>query len=77
MLTTFTVDHELDGTSRVTIHTRWYSHGLAGLVERLFAPRMLRRVYAAELTLLDRYARTTVPDARPKLRTGAGVVSIA
>ncbi len=77
MLTTFTVDRELDGTSRVTIHTRWYRGGLAGLVERVVATRLLRRVYAAELNLLDRYARNTVPDTRPTLRTGAGVVSLA
>src|SRR5918994_7293199 len=57
MLTTFTVDRELDGTSRVTIHTRWFTNGVAGVVERMLAPRMLRRVYRAELSLLDRYAR--------------------
>ncbi|HEX7171108.1 MAG TPA: SRPBCC family protein [Candidatus Limnocylindria bacterium] len=77
MLTTFTVDRELDGTSTVTIHTRWYTTGLAGLLERLVAPPMLRRVYRAELALLDRYARDTVPDNRPRVRTGAGVVSLA
>ena len=77
MLTTFTVDRELDGTSRVTIHTRWHTPGLAGFVERMVATRMLRRVYHAELNLLDRYARDTVPDARPQVRTGRGVVSLA
>ena len=77
MLTTFTVDRELDGTSRVTIHTRWHTAGFRGLVERIVAPRMLRGVYDAELKLLDRYARETVPDSRPRLRTGAGVVSLA
>jgi uncharacterized protein YndB with AHSA1/START domain len=77
MLTTFTVDRELDGTSRVTIHTRWHTPGLAGLVERIIATRMLRRVYDAELRLLDRYAREIVPDARPRMRTGSGVVSLA
>ena len=77
MLTTFTVDRELDGTSTVTIHTRWYTAGLAGLMERLVAPRLLRRVYRSELALLDRYARDTVPDSRPRVRTGGGVVSLA
>ena len=77
MLTTFTVDRELDGTSRVTIHTRWHTAGPRGLVERIVAPRMLRKVYDAELKLLDRYARETVPDSRPRVRTGAGVVSLA
>jgi hypothetical protein len=61
----------------VTIHTRWHTPGLAGLVERMVATRMLRRVYAAELNLLDRYARETVPDSRPRVRTGTGVVSLA
>lgn len=68
MLTTFTVDRELDGTSTVTIHTRWYTPGSAGLVERLVAPRLLRRVYRAELALLDRYARETVPSPLPTRR---------
>jgi hypothetical protein len=77
MLTTFTVDRQLDGTSQVTIHTRWYTSGLAGLIERLVAPRLLRRVYRAELALLDRYARATVSDGRPRLRTGSGVVAFA
>jgi uncharacterized protein YndB with AHSA1/START domain len=56
MLTTFTVDPEPGGGSRVRIETRWYAYGIRGLVERLAAPRMLRRVYRDELTLLDRYA---------------------
>jgi uncharacterized protein YndB with AHSA1/START domain len=57
MLTTFTVDALPHGRSRVRIHTRWYTDGLGGLVERLVAPRLLRRVYREELELLDRYAR--------------------
>ena len=56
MLTTFTIDPEPDGASRVRIETRWYTDGIRGLVERMVAPRMLRRVYRAELALLDRYA---------------------
>jgi hypothetical protein len=57
MLTTFTVDRERYGGSRVRIETRWFAHGLRGLVERLVAPRLLKRVYREELELLDRYAR--------------------
>ncbi len=57
MLTTFTVDPEPNGRTRVRIHTRWYADGFAGRVERLVAPRLLRRVYREELELLDRYAR--------------------
>ena len=60
MLTTFTVDREADGSSRVRIDTTWYTPGVKGFVERLVAPRMLRRVYAEELSLLDRYAREAV-----------------
>ena len=56
MLTTFTVEPELDGSSRVRIETRWYTDGLQGLVERIVAPGMLSRVYREELELLDRYA---------------------
>ena len=56
MLTTFTVDPEPYGRTRVRIHTRWYTDGFAGLVERLVAPRLLARVYREELELLDRYA---------------------
>jgi hypothetical protein len=70
MLTTFTVDRELDGSSRVTIHTRWYTDGVAGLVERLVAPRMLGRLYADELARLDAYARAT-PDAPKRIRRRA------
>ena len=57
MLTTFTVDPEPYGRTHVRIHTRWYTDGFAGLVERLVAPRLLARVYREELRLLDRYAR--------------------
>ncbi len=51
--TSFIVDPgERNGTSRVTIATRYHSPGIAGWIERLLAPRLLRRVYAAELALL-------------------------
>jgi hypothetical protein len=71
MLTTFTVDPERDGRSRVRIQTRWYTDGLAGMFQRLVAPRMLAKVYRQELELLNRYAggqlRLSLPDtgARP------------
>lgn len=64
MLTTFTVDPEPGGGCRVSIETRWFTEGIEGLVERVMAPRMLRRVYRDELELLDRYATglmVTVP----------------
>ncbi len=42
---------------RVHIETHWESNGLRGLIERVFAPRMLRRIYVDELTRLARYVR--------------------
>ena len=57
MLTTFSVEPAIGGGTVVRIHTRWYTDGVKGLIERLVAPRMLARVYREELRLLDRYAR--------------------
>jgi len=57
LVTTFTVEPIDAGRSRVTIATAWEARGLGGLFERLFAPRLLRRVYRAELARLDRVAR--------------------
>jgi len=76
MLTTFTVDPEMDGGSMVRIETRWFTDGLKGFVERLVAPRMLRRVYRAELTLLNRYARDTPAPVSHGRGAGRGVVAI-
>ncbi|MGD9895121.1 MAG: SRPBCC family protein [Dehalococcoidia bacterium] len=57
LLTTFTVVPDGD-TSRVQIATTWQStKGIGGLFERLFAPRLLQRIYVQELENLDRYAR--------------------
>jgi len=57
LVTTFTVVP--DGVaSRVRIETVWQgAGGIGGFFERVFAPRVLRRLYADELTRLDRYAR--------------------
>jgi hypothetical protein len=63
VLTTFIVDREPSGGSRVRIQTRWYARGLSGLVQRVVAPRLLARVYRAELELLDRYASGNLPAA--------------
>jgi uncharacterized protein YndB with AHSA1/START domain len=47
---------------QVRLETRWQgAGGVGGLFERLFAPRVLRRLYAEELERLDRYARTVPP----------------
>ena len=57
MVTTFTVT-PADERSRVRIETRWRpAAGLMGLIERLAAPTMMRRLYADELERLDHYAR--------------------
>jgi hypothetical protein len=65
--TTFSVTPDGEGASRVQIETSWASaHGLAGIMERLVAPALLRRLYAEELELLDAYARTgPSPEAAP------------
>ena len=51
-----TVDPLSGGRARVRIHTRWFAHGFAGLVEALVAPTLLGRVYREQLRLLDRDA---------------------
>ena len=58
-VTTFTVLPEGSGC-RVRIGTRWQgAGGVGGLFERLFAPRVLRRIYVDELERLDRDARAS------------------
>ena len=61
MVTTWVVTREGSGC-RVRVETRWQGvGGVGGVFERLFAPRVLRRLYAEELERLDRYARTAPP----------------
>ena len=60
-VTTFTVTPVGGPTSDQTlvkIETRWPAIGLQGLVERLVAPRMLRRMFSDQLERLERYAQT-------------------
>ena len=56
-VTTFTVEPAAPG-ARVRIETAWRpaGGGLAGLVERLAAPRLLGRLYAEEIDALERRA---------------------
>jgi hypothetical protein len=57
LVTTFTVTPE-GPVSRVKISTRWQgAGGIGGFFERLFAPRVMRSIYADELQRLDAYAR--------------------
>lgn len=56
-VTTFTVSAQ-GGASLVRISTTWDgAGGIGGLLERMFAPRVLRTIYADELRRLDAYAR--------------------
>jgi|SRR5271165_5599575 len=56
LVTTFTVTPE-GGTSRVVISTTWDgARGVGGFFERLFAPRVMRSIYADELERLNAYA---------------------
>ena len=60
-VTTFTVVSE-GGASRVRIHSAWDSAGgINGVLERVFAPRMMRAVLTDELGRLDAYAREHRP----------------
>jgi len=54
-VTTFTVQPEGPGCF-VTIRTSWERGGLQGLVERIVAPRMMTRIFQAELQLLKQVA---------------------
>ncbi len=58
-VTTFTVAPERgDEHCRVRIETTWQgAGGVGGFFERLFAPRVLRRLYADELGRLEAYLR--------------------
>jgi len=58
LVTTFTVSPESD-SSRVRIESTWNgAGGIGGFFERLFAPRVMKRIYAEELAKLDEYARS-------------------
>jgi uncharacterized membrane protein len=56
LVTTFTVEPEGE-RSRVQIATTWEgAGGIGGFFERMFAPRVMRRLYEDELERLSRYA---------------------
>lgn len=57
VVTTFTVSPQ-DGTALVQISTAWDgAHGIGGFFERMFAPRVMRGIFADQLNRLDAYAR--------------------
>ena len=56
-VTTFTVSAQ-GAASLVRISTSWDgAGGIGGVFERMFAPRVMRAIYADELKRLDAYAR--------------------
>ena len=55
--TTFTVEPVDAGRARVRFDTLMEAGGLPGLMTRLFAPGLLRPLYADELTRLEQHAR--------------------
>jgi hypothetical protein len=60
-VTTFTVSPR-GGASLVRISTAWDgAGGIGGVFERIFAPRVLRAIYADELRRLGAYAREQRP----------------
>lgn len=63
-VTTFTVTSEGRDDCRVSIDTTWRSAaGVAGFFERLFAPGMLRKLYAEEVAKLAGVCMRGVPTA--------------
>jgi len=56
IVTTFTVDPAGPGRARVTIRTTYRAPGIAGFIERLLAPALLKRVYREELAMLHEKA---------------------
>ena len=64
-VTRFTVDPVGD-QSRVRIETTWESsRRLAGLIERLIAPRLFRKLYTEELDLIERWANERDSGRKP------------
>jgi uncharacterized protein YndB with AHSA1/START domain len=58
LITKFTVDPAVSGSSLVQITTTWQgAGGIGGFFERTFAPRAMRAIYEDELQRLDIYAR--------------------
>lgn len=57
LITTFTVRPKGENRTEVEISTRWTGkRGLAGVMERLFIPALLERIYRQELYQLEKYA---------------------
>jgi hypothetical protein len=61
--TTFSVEPEGADRARVRFDTVLEAGGLTGLLTRLFAPRLLRPLYADEMERLERHARAHIAPA--------------
>ncbi|HEY2521898.1 MAG TPA: SRPBCC family protein [Streptosporangiaceae bacterium] len=58
LITRFTVDPAVSGTSMVQISTTWQgAGGIGGFFEKTFAPRAMRAIYDDELQRLDAFAQ--------------------
>ena len=66
-VTTFVVDPAEGGSSsKVTISTQWNgAQGIGGFFERMFAPRVMRGIYADQIRRLDGYARSQAQPSGP------------
>lgn len=57
LITEFTVDPTAEDRCAVEIRTTWERRGVMGLIERMFAPRMLKPLYDEQLENLEAQAR--------------------
>lgn len=59
LITTFTLTPNVNpNQTKVTITTTWAQKpGLAGLLDRLFTPPLMRHIYRKELAILQQYAK--------------------
>lgn len=65
LVTQFTVTPQ-GGSCRVAIETTWQgAGGVGGFFERMFAPKVMQRIYADELERLDGYARARAGGPSP------------
>jgi hypothetical protein len=58
VVTQFTVSGNGSASAVVRMSSEWEAHGLKGWVERLFTPRVMRRLFVEQLDQLDQYVRS-------------------
>jgi Polyketide cyclase / dehydrase and lipid transport len=64
VVTQFTVSGNGSATSVVRMSSEWEAHGLKGWLDRLFTPRVMRRLFAEQLDQLDEYVRSLETGSR-------------